>query len=86
MNIPIWLMWVVAIQLAAMPLAILLVARSKEPHRARKKRRAKPKEFNPEVACSVDQDYEELEMLIIAYAMADIQMRQRWGKDIDYID
>ena len=84
MTIPIWLMWLVSLMLAAMPLAILPIAMSLDNHRA-KKRRAKPVEFNPLAACSVDIDYEELELLVITSMIADIQMRQRWDKDIRYI-
>jgi len=85
MYIPIWLLWVIAVSLAAMPLSTLLIARKVDKVRP-KRRRAKPVEFIPLVAGEGVLVNEEAELRYIAYVMAQSQMRQRWGKDIDHIE
>lgn len=85
MYMPIWLMWSLAMLMAAMPMSVLLLSRLGRKGRT-KKRCAKPLEFNPASACLIDLDFEELELRAIAHAMAQVQMRERWGKDIRFID
>ena len=84
MVFPTWLIWLVATLIAIMPMSILLIARSVDKVRP-KRRRAKPVEYNPLVSGDGDLDYEELELLAIAHMVATVQMRQRWGKDISTI-
>lgn len=81
MEYPTWLLWLVATLLAMMPMSVLLMSRSAKP----KKRRAKPVEYNPSVACEGVLVINEVEALVIARAIAEVQMRQMWGKDIDSI-
>lgn len=84
MEYPLWLVWMVATLLAMLPMSILLVARTVDKVRP-KKRRAKPVEFDPLVACDGVLVISEEEALVIATALARAQMRQRWDKDIAYI-
>lgn len=80
MQIPVWLMWLFALMLAIMPLSILLIARSVDKVRP-KKRRAKPREFIPDAACEGVLVINEEEALVIARALAYAQMTERWGRD-----
>lgn len=85
MEIPVWLMWSVALLLAMLPMSILLIARSVDKVRP-KKRRAKLREFIPDASCEGVIVISEEEAYALARAIAHAQMRQRWGKDIDWID
>lgn len=84
MEIPTWLMWLVALMLAIVPLSILPIAMKVDKVRP-KKRRAKPVEFIPMVAGDGFIVYREEDLLLLVSVLAGVQMRQRWGKDIDYI-
>lgn len=87
MDVPLWLIWVVATLLAIMPLSVIPMAMKVDKVRP-KKLRAKGIEFTPMVACEgfiaidgwSEDDWYDLLMII-----SQSQMRQRWGKDIDHI-
>lgn len=85
MNIPVWLMWTVAMLLAMMPMSILYVAMKVDKVRP-KRRRAKVVEVDPLTVGDGFIDYEEEALVLLAYIVAQEQMRQRYGKDIDWID
>ena len=85
MDYPTWLLWLVATLLAiSVPASTLMIIRAVDKVRP-KKRRAKPLEFNPYASCEGVLVINEEEALVIARALAEVQMRQRWGKDIDSI-
>lgn len=84
MNVPLWLVWLVATLIAIMPLLVIPMAMKVDKVRP-KKRRAKPVEFIPMVACDGFIAHSEEDLLLIAHMIAASQMRQRWGKDIDHI-
>ncbi len=84
MNILWWIKWATAMLLAMMPRSVLPMS-MKVATVSPKKRCAKPM-VKPEVAVEgfID-DEEEEELLAIVNSIAQRQMRQRWGKDIDHI-
>ena len=78
MFISLWLKGMVAMLLSIFQLSHLLIPRSVED--GSDERCATPDE---EVACEDDLDEE---LVAITSMMADVQMRQMWGKDIDHIN
>lgn len=86
MNVPIWVLWCFALLLAAMPVTTLLIARSVDKVRP-KRRRAKHPVFVSDAVCDgVLVFVEEEELVRFASRLAQEQMRIRWGKDIAFID
>lgn len=86
MEVPVWLMWVVAFLLAVMPLSVIPIAMKVDKVRPTK-RRAKPVEFTTLVACDgfIVMELDDEELLDLARILAAEQMRIHWGKDIDFI-
>ena len=83
MNIPVWLVWLIATTLAMMPLSILLMARMEdEVSPDREKCNADYESVSGEGILAI----EEEELLAITHMIATVQMRQRWDKDITTID
>lgn len=78
MNIPVWLMWVIAVTLASMPMCVLLIRKGEAGVDGSSE--ISGEEDNP------DKDEHTDETLhTIVKGMARVQMRQMWGKDIDHI-
>ena len=78
MNDNIWLLWMLAIAIACMPLSILLMQRKSEAVGVD----GSSSEVREEASYVTTQD---IMLWYIAYAMAQVQMRQYWDKDIDHI-
>lgn len=81
MNIPVWLMWVVAITLASMPLSILLMRRSE------KDGVDGSSDLVREELIDVTECLSDTEILVLTTLVARIQMRQYWPVEYSpYID
>lgn len=76
----VWLMWLFAVMLAIMPLSILLMTRSAKPDE-----RCANLERDVASGILVIDDKEYVRLELVAMYIAQAQMRQRWGKDIDSI-
>lgn len=82
MELPVWLLWCIALMLAAMPAAVIpmaMMVAGESPE----EQRAESKWDACEGIIVVDMD--DVELLMLAKVLADAQMRSYWGKDIDCI-
>lgn len=85
-TIPTWVLWAVATLIATFPLSILYIARRLDKVRP-KRRRAKLPEFTPlAVGEGVLLYGDEEELHALVHMIAQVQMRQMWGKDIAHIN
>lgn len=83
MYVPVWLMWLVALLVACMPIAMLLMSGM-----VRKVGSSSEECNTHEVSCEDMPDVSKFkEVLLLTYAtvLAEYQMSQYWDKDIDRI-
>lgn len=82
MELPVWLLWCIALMLAAMPAAVIPMAMMVAGDSPEEQRADEVWDASDGI---IVVDMDEVELLVLAKMLADVQMRSYWGKDIDCI-